>query len=116
MVKGDRVQLEQVLLNLLVNGAEAMAGCAPNQRVLRIRSLATAKKVHLSVVDRGTGFSVPPSKLFEAFYTTKPQGLGLGLSISKSIISNHGGQLLASTLRRGGASFLVTLPARQARS
>jgi signal transduction histidine kinase len=116
MVKGDRVQLEQVLLNLLVNGAEAMAGCAPNQRVLRIRSLATAKKVHLSVVDRGTGFSVPPSKLFEAFYTTKPQGLGLGLSISKSIISNHGGQLLASTLRRGGASFLVTLPALQARS
>jgi signal transduction histidine kinase len=111
LVHGDRVQLEQVLLNLIMNGAEAMAGCAQKDRVLAVRTLATASKVHVNVVDRGPGFSVPASRLFEAFYTTKPNGLGLGLSISRSIIGAHDGTLWASSRRGGGASFLVTLPA-----
>ena len=110
-IRGDRIQLEQVLLNLIVNGAEAMAGTAPRNRVLEVRSLATAKGVHISVTDRGCGLPTAPEKLFEAFYTTKPKGLGLGLSISKSIVTAHGGRLWASTRRRGGAAFLVTLPA-----
>jgi len=109
-VKGDRVQLEQVFLNLMMNGAEAMAACGSGDRVLTVGTLATAGKVHVNVVDHGAGFAVPPAKLFEAFYTTKPNGLGLGLSISRSIVDAHGGKLWASTRRGGGAAFLVTLP------
>jgi signal transduction histidine kinase len=110
-VQGDRVQLEQVLLNLMMNAAESMALCPQKDRVITVHTLATASKVHLNVVDRGPGFSVPATKLFEAFYTTKPKGLGLGLSISRTIITAHGGRLWASTRRGGGASFLITLPA-----
>jgi signal transduction histidine kinase len=110
-VRGDRVQLEQVLLNLVVNAAEAMRACAPKDRLLIVHTLATAGRVHVNVIDRGPGFTVSPDQLFEAFYTTKPQGLGLGLSISKSIVAGHGGRLRATTRRGGGAAFLVTLPA-----
>ena len=110
-VKGDRIQLEQVFLNLMMNGAEAMAACSPQDRVLLVRTIATPRKVHVNVVDKGHGFAVSPAKLFEAFYTTKPNGLGLGLSISKSIVDAHGGNLWASTRRGGGAAFLVSLPA-----
>jgi len=67
--------------------------------------------VHVNVTDRGHGFSVAPQKLFEAFYTTKQDGLGLGLSISHSIVTAHRGRLWAATRRGGGAAFLVTLPA-----
>ena len=109
-VRGDRVQLEQVLLNLVVNAAEAMMACAPKDRLLTVQTLATKGRVHINVVDRGPGFLVPPDLLFEAFYTTKSQGLGLGLSISKSIISAHDGRLRATTRRGGGAAFLITLP------
>ena len=110
-VRGNRVQLEQVLLNLVVNAAEAMRSCAPKDRLLIVHTLATAGRVHVNVIDRGPGFNVAPDQLFEAFYTTKPQGLGLGLSISKSIVTAHGGRLRATTRRGGGAAFLVTLPA-----
>jgi two-component system sensor kinase FixL len=110
-VRGDRIQLQQVLLNLMVNAAEAMKACAPEQRILTVQTLATSARVHVNVVDRGPGFSVTPDQLFQAFYTTKAQGLGLGLSISKSIVTAHGGRLGATTRRGGGAAFLVTLPA-----
>ena len=81
------------------------------QSPLTVHTLATAGKVHINVIDRGPGFTVAPDVLFEAFYTTKPQGLGLGLSISKSIVSAHGGRLRAVTRKGGGAAFLVQLPA-----
>jgi len=110
-VRGDRIQLQQVLLNLIVNAADAMSACAPGNRPLTVHTLATAGKVHINVIDRGPGFTVAPDVLFEAFYTTKPQGLGLGLSISKSIVSAHGGRLRAVTRKGGGAAFLVQLPA-----
>ena len=110
-VRADRVQLEQVLLNLVVNAAEAMRACAPRDRLLIVQSMATAGRIHVNVIDRGSGFKVSPDQLFEPFYTTKPQGLGLGLSISKSIVTAHGGRLRATTRRGGGAAFLVTLPA-----
>jgi signal transduction histidine kinase len=109
-VKGDRVQLQQVFLNLMMNGAEAMAASRQQDRLLTVRTVATAGKAHVSVVDKGAGFVVSPAKLFEAFYTTKANGLGLGLSISRSIVDAHGGHLSASTRRHGGAAFLVTLP------
>ncbi|HEX9395102.1 MAG TPA: ATP-binding protein, partial [Burkholderiales bacterium] len=110
-VRGDRIQLQQLLLNLMMNAAEAMKACAPEERILTVQTLATAGRVHVNVVDRGPGFKVPPETLFQAFYTTKAQGLGLGLSISKSIVAAHGGRLGATTRRGGGAAFLVTLPA-----
>jgi signal transduction histidine kinase len=110
-VRGDRVQLQQVLLNLIVNGAEAMASVPQRDRLLTVQTMSTAGRVHINVTDRGTGLPAKPEKLFEAFYTTKPKGLGLGLSISKSIIDLHGGRLWASTRRGGGAAFLITLPA-----
>ena len=110
-VRGDRIQLQQLLLNLIVNAADAMSACAPGNRLLTVHTLATAGKVHINVIDRGPGFTVAPDVLFEAFYTTKPQGLGLGLSISKSIVSAHGGRLRAVTRKGGGAAFLVQLPA-----
>ncbi|HYR37464.1 MAG TPA: ATP-binding protein, partial [Burkholderiales bacterium] len=109
-IQGDRVQLQQVILNLVVNAAEAMAGCPQEDRILTIHTLATANRVHLNVIDRGPGLAAPPEKLFEAFYTTKAHGLGLGLSISKSIVKAHRGRLWASTRRGGGAAFLITLP------
>ena len=114
-IRGDRVQLEQVLLNLVVNAIEAMAGCAPKDRQLLVRTAATQGRVHINVVDRGPGFDVPPARLFEKFYTTKAKGLGLGLSISRSIITAHHGVLRATARRSGGAAFLVTLPALPAR-
>jgi len=110
-VRGDRVQLQQVLLNLIVNGAEAMATVPQNDRLLTVQTMSTAGRVHINVTDHGIGLPARPEKLFEAFYTTKPKGLGLGLSISKSIIDLHGGRLWASTRRGGGAAFLITLPA-----
>jgi len=110
-VRGDRVQLQQVLLNLIVNGAEAMASVPQKDRLLTVQTMSTARRVHINVTDRGPGLPAKPEKLFEAFYTTKPKGLGLGLSISKSIIDLHGGRLWASTRRGGGAAFLITLPA-----
>ena len=109
-IRGDRVQLEQVVLNLVVNAAEAMMACAPKDRLVTVQTLATKGKVHVNVADRGSGFAVPPDMLFEAFYTTKAQGLGLGLSISRSIVTAHGGRLRATNRRSGGAAFLITLP------
>jgi signal transduction histidine kinase len=110
-VKGDRIQLQQVMLNLVVNAADAMSACASQDRLLTVQTLATRRGVHINVIDRGPGFTVPQEALFQAFYTTKPQGLGLGLSISKSIITAHGGRLWAATRKAGGATFLITLPA-----
>jgi len=110
-VRADRIQLQQVILNLVVNAADAMAACAPQDRLLTVQTLATKGKVHINVIDRGPGFTVSQDVLFEAFYTTKPQGLGLGLSISKSIVTAHGGRLRAVARKGGGAAFLVSLPA-----
>ena len=94
LIHGDRVQLEQVMLNLMLNAAEAMAAQAGAERTLTVRTSGAAPWVHMSFTDRGPGFAAELiEKLFEPFYTTKPQGLGLGLSISRSIIRAHGGRL-----------------------
>lgn len=110
-VHGDRIQLQQVLLNLVVNACEAMD--APgSKRVLQIKTApAPDRLVQIIVTDGGCG--IPESAfptLFDPFFTTKPQGLGLGLSISRSIISSHNGELLARNNSDGGATFRVVLP------
>jgi PAS domain S-box-containing protein len=112
-VQGDRVQLQQVILNLLINAVEAMSGMSEGSRELLISTRETESEgVLLAVRDSGPGL-VPESvdRLFESFYTTKPGGLGMGLSICRSIIEAHHGRLWASANTPRGAVFQFTLPA-----
>jgi signal transduction histidine kinase len=111
-VLGDRVQVQQVLLNLVMNGIDAMQAVTERPRALRIRAQPhESGTVLVAVQDAGIGLD-PQSlaRLFEPFYTTKPAGLGMGLAISRSIIEAHGGKLWASANSRYGATFHFTLP------
>jgi signal transduction histidine kinase len=112
-VPGDRVQLEQVILNLLINGVEAMAAVEDRPRELLIRSCRPAGAGALVMV-RDVGIGLDPQqaeRIFDSFYTTKPKGMGLGLSISRSIVEAHGGRLWASPNTGYGTTFQFTLPA-----
>ena len=110
-ILGDPIQLQQVILNLVVNGIDAMGDRAAENRVIRIRTTRAEKFVELSVSDRGPG--IPEDKLetvFEPFYTSKAEGMGMGLSIARTIIEAHGGQISARNRIHGGASFQIRLP------
>jgi C4-dicarboxylate-specific signal transduction histidine kinase len=111
-VFGDRVQLQQVIINLVMNGIEAMAGLA-NARKLLIRSHQyDANQVVVAVTDVGVGIDQnTANKLFNAFFTTKPNGMGMGLSICRSIIEAHEGRLWASRNSGPGTTFQFTLRA-----
>jgi signal transduction histidine kinase len=113
-VTGDRVQLQQVLLNLIINALDAMGAVADRPRVLRIRTKPTEpKSVLVAVEDSGAGLDPErAARLFDAFYTTKPEGLGMGLSISRSIVEAHGGRLWATANEGPGATFQFTLPVK----
>ncbi|HTO65811.1 MAG TPA: ATP-binding protein [Bradyrhizobium sp.] len=111
-VEGDRVQLQQVILNLVVNAIEAMSAVADQRREVAVRSAKDGGAVLVEVRDSGPG--VDPERvdqLFEAFYTTKAEGIGMGLSISHSIIEAHGGRLWAGPNEPHGAAFQFSLPA-----
>ena len=111
-VLGDRVQLQQVLLNLITNGIETMSEITDRPRELILKTQQDeVDKVCVTVQDSGIGID-PQSlaRIFEAFYTTKPQGMGIGLSISRSIIESHGGRLWAAPNDGPGATFQFTLP------
>jgi signal transduction histidine kinase len=112
-VMGDRVQLQQVLMNLMINGIDAMKD-VDGTRELAIKSQrGENEEVVLSVTDSGVG--LPPhqaDQIFNAFFTTKPHGTGMGLRISRSIIESHGGRLWAADNSPRGASFYFTLPAK----
>jgi PAS domain S-box-containing protein len=113
VIRADRVQLQQVILNLIINAVEAMSGVGEGARELLISTGRDASNgVLISLRDSGPGLD-PKSldRLFEAFYTTKAQGMGLGLAISRSIIEAHGGRLWASANVPRGASFQFTVPA-----
>jgi PAS domain S-box-containing protein len=112
-IQGDRVQLQQVILNLLINAIEAMSGMSKGLRELLVSTAETdSEGVLVAVRDSGPGLA-PESidRLFEAFYTTKPGGLGMGLSICRSIIEAHGGQMWVTTNVPQGAIFQFALPA-----
>jgi signal transduction histidine kinase len=110
-VLGDRVQLQQVILNLVMNGIEAMSAVTDRSRDLLIRSRQhESDKVLVAVQDSGMGLDPKNmERIFDAFYTTKGQGLGMGLAISRSIVENHGGRLWAVPNDGPGATFQFTL-------
>jgi signal transduction histidine kinase len=112
-VLADRVQLQQVLLNLIMNAIDAMKPVTDRARLLRISTVAQAAEgVGVTVADSGVGLDTRTmDQLFDAFYTTKAGGLGLGLSISRSVIEAHGGKLWAEPNDGPGAVFRFTLPA-----
>ena len=114
----DRVQIQQVLLNLVINAIEAMDAMPPAARVLDIRAragnLEKAAAIVVIIRDRGTGIrSADQCRLFDAFYTTKADGVGLGLAISRSIVESHGGRLNLVPTEGPGASFQIVLPAEE---
>jgi signal transduction histidine kinase len=110
-VSGDRVQLQQLLLNLVVNACDAMAESPDDRRVLTIGTAADDAIVHVCVTDCGAG--VPPeemARVFEPFWSTKPRGMGMGLAVCRSIAEAHRGNLTVSNAADGGAEFCVRLP------
>ena len=114
-VSADRVQLQQLLLNLMMNALDAMSAVTDRPRVLRIRT-STYESAAILVALRDSGVGLNPEqmeRLFEAFYTTKPEGMGMGLSISRSIVEMHGGRLWATPNDGPGATFQFTLPIEQ---
>jgi PAS domain S-box-containing protein len=111
LVTGDRVQLQQVILNLVRNGSEAMSSIDDRPRQLIIRTEREGDSVRLTVQDAGTGINPQNAdKLFDAFYTTKGDGMGMGLSVSRTIIESHRGRLWAAPNDGPGATFAFSLP------
>jgi signal transduction histidine kinase len=111
-IEGDRVQLQQVVLNLILNAVEAMSTLEGGAREVSVSTgQSQAGGVLVSVGDSGPGIDHDQlDQVFQAFYTTKSSGVGMGLSISRSIIDAHGGQLWADTNASGGAVFRFSLP------
>lgn len=116
-VQGDRIQLQQVVLNMVLNGLEAMVEPNGREHTLAIRtSRAGDAAVRVSVEDSGAGVDMENiERLFQPLYTTKPEGLGMGLAIARTIVDAHGGELRASNNTGGGATFQFTLPAAAGR-
>ena len=110
-ILGDRVQLQQVILNLVVNGIDAMKDTPTENRIISIRTSRVENFAELSVSDRGPG--IPEGKLkevFEPFFTSKAEGMGMGLSIARTIIEAHNGLITAKNRDHGGATFRIKLP------
>jgi signal transduction histidine kinase len=110
-ILGDRIQLQQVILNLVVNGIDAMKDTPTANRIISIRTSRVENFAQLSVSDRGSG--IPEDKLkevFEPFFTSKAEGMGMGLSIARTIIEAHDGLIWAKNRDHGGASFQIRLP------
>ncbi|QDP26193.2 ATP-binding protein [Bradyrhizobium cosmicum] len=111
LILGDRIQLQQVILNLVTNGIDAMKEIPTENRIISIRTARVEKFAELSVSDRGPG--IPEDKLkevFDPFYSSKADGMGMGLSIARTIIEAHNGQIRAENRDHGGASFRIRLP------
>jgi two-component system sensor kinase FixL len=110
-VVGDAIQIQQVLVNLIQNALQAMANAPPQRRRLLIRLTSANGGVQVDVVDSGPGIAnVDPESLFTPFHTTKDEGLGIGLSICRSIIEQHRGTIWAKSLPEVGAQFSFVLP------
>ena len=112
LVLADRVQLQQVLLNLIMNGIEALTAVTDRPRLLWVQSrIDESGDILVAVNDSGSGFGFEMDRLFNPFFTTKAKGMGMGLSISRSLVESHGGRLWATPNSPHGAAFSFTLPA-----
>jgi signal transduction histidine kinase len=111
-VLGDRIQVQQVVMNLVLNATEAMKGNPPGDREVTVRAMARGDgDVEVTVEDRGEGIEESMlERIFEPFFTTKPGGIGMGLSICRSIIQAHRGRLWVTHNAERGATFHFTLP------
>lgn len=112
VVSGDWVHLQQVILNLLLNGVDAMSDCPSGDRTVSVRAAETVSgQVEVAISDRGTGIRPEAvKKIFEPFFTTKQNGMGMGLAISRTIIEAHGGKIRAENNPQQGATFIFSLP------
>ncbi len=112
-VHADRIQIQQVIINLIINGAAAMKNETSDRRKLVIETeIQEGRSVRVSVADLGIGLEKDVmDQVFEPFFTTKPEGLGMGLAICRTIVKTHGGVMEASNNPEGGAVFSFTLPA-----
>jgi len=111
LVSGDRIQLQQVIINLLTNARDALVHVDPARRVVALRSEADGEFVTIEVADQGIGLPAEENdRLFEPFFTTKAEGVGIGLSICKTILEEHGGEISGFTNESGGATFRIRLP------
>lgn len=114
---GNRTQLQQVLVNLIVNGMEAMTDTPAEQRRITIRTADGAGFVAVAVADAGPGISIDSlPRIFDSFYTTKTEGMGLGLAIARSIVDGHRGRIWVLNNKGGGATFYFTVPVAQGES
>jgi PAS domain S-box-containing protein len=109
-VKGDRVQLQQVLMNLMINGIDAMKDVDDTRKLIIKSQRAENEQLLVAISDTGVGLPPQTDQIFNAFFTTKPHGTGMGLRISRSIIESHGGRLWAVNMSPRGASFCFSLP------
>jgi two-component system sensor kinase FixL len=106
----DRVQLQQVLLNLIVNACDAMKSNPPDDRNLTLTTAIAQDEMRIGVLDRGVGLPEDVETLFQPFHTTKNGGLGMGLAICRTLVTSHGGRLWAERRPERGAAFYVALP------
>ena len=114
IITGDRVQLQQVVLNLILNALQAMGAVSegPRQVMITTRQIES-NDLYVGIQDTGPGLNPETlSRLFEPFYTTKPNGMGMGLTICRSIVESHGGRLWATSCQPHGALFQFAIPAR----
>jgi signal transduction histidine kinase len=116
-IRGDSIHLQQVILNLAMNGMDAMQACRPGQGRMSIETtLADSNAIQVAVTDSGTGIPADKlSQIFDPFYTTKGNGTGLGLSIARTIVETYGGKIWAENHAGGGAAFRFTLPLAKVR-
>jgi C4-dicarboxylate-specific signal transduction histidine kinase len=116
-IEAASVEIEQVLVNLLLNAAQAMQTMPPGRRIIEVNTQGRENGVLVSVIDYGTGITADKlASLFEPFFTTKSSGMGMGLPICRRIIESHGGRIEARTHEVGGAIFTFFLPGAENRS
>jgi signal transduction histidine kinase len=111
IIQADRILLGQALLNLMRNGVESMRQTAETERILTVSAHTAEQQVFISVADRGSGISAEDVvRMFEPFYTTKNEGLGVGLNICRSVVEAHNGRLWFEADLAGGSIFHISLP------